>query len=293
MLKLLNLSKLRINQAYRQITTSSVKWQGGELTKSRLQDDAIRAIEKKAQRLPLVKNFFVGIVDTELIAYPEAIYEIEQHQLTQQRKKSYEDFLETNIFVNPDDVNNVNKLKEFGCFRNTSSLMTEKLFSVSECEAKFLSYSTFLNNHQQVLRLIKEFGDEDQKLKYLPQLEAGDLIATPCLFEIKRPAKNNKAFNTEAVFKDGTGEWILNGEKSFVLTSPAHKSSLFLVIASNESKDLVGDYKDGITALLVDSSLPGVSVISEETIGFGEKAFSQVTVSFKNVMLNSCKKILT
>lgn len=290
MLKLLNLSKSRYNQVYRRISTSSVRWQGGELVKSRERDDAIRAIEKKAQRLPLVKNFFVGRVDTELIAFPEAIYENEQQQLMNQRRKSYDDFLETNIFNNPDDVNNVNKLKEFGCFRNTSPLLTEALFSVNECEAKFLSYSSFLNNHQQVLRLINDFGDASQKLKYLPQLEAGDLIATSCFFEVKLSGVNNKAFNTEAKFRDGSGEWILNGKKSFVLVSPAHQSSsLFLVIASNESTDHVGDYKDGLIALLVDSNSPGVSITPEETIGCSEKTFNQVTVSFKNVTLDRCR----
>ena len=291
MIKLLNFSKSRVNNIYRHISTSSVIWQNRELVKSHDRDDAIRTVEKKPQKLPLVKNFFLGIVDTELLAYPEAIYENEHLNSATQRKKTYVDFLETNIFSNPDDVNNINKLKEFGCFRNPSSLVTESIYSTSEPESKFLSYGTFLNNHQQVLKLINEFGEASQKLKYLPKLESGDTIAVPCLFESNPPAKNNKTFSTEVIFNDSNNEYILNGGKSFVLISPAHKdSTTFLVIASHETVDRLGDFHEGLIALLVDGSLPGVTISGvDNTIGFGEKVFNQVTLSFKDVSLDKSR----
>lgn len=291
MLKLINFSKSRLNYICKHISTSSVRLQNEELVKYHVRDDALRVVEKKPQRPPLVKNFFVGSIDTELLAYPEVIYENEQLETAKQRKKTYDDFLETNIFSNPDDVNNINKLKEFGCFKSPSPLVTEAMYSVSESDAKYLSYGTFLNNHQLVLKLINEFGESSQKLKYLPMLESGDSIATPCLFEAKLRKQSKKLFDVEAKFNDTTEKWILNGEKNYVLISPAHKNSTtFLVIGSAEKVDHIGNPEDSLVALIVDAALPGVSISEvDQTIGFGEKTFNQVTVSFKDVTLDKCK----
>lgn len=255
------------------------------------QDHAIRHVQKKPQRPALVKNFFVSKVDTELLAYPEAIYENEHLNQVRENKKVYEDFLATNIFANPDDVNNIRKLKEFGCFRNSSSLLTEALYGYSESEAGVLSYSTYLNNHQQVLRVIKEFGDSSQQMKYLPLLENGDFTAVPCIFEGNSGSSSKKAFSTQAVYKDATNQWILNGQKPFILMSPEHKdSTMFLVVASVDSVDHVGDFEETISIFLVDGSLPGVKIANvEDTIGFGEKVFKQVTVSFEDVALEKCE----
>lgn len=290
MLKVLKFSKSRAIHACRHISATSMKWQSGEVVKADQRDDAIRVVQKKPQREPLVKNFYFGIVDTDLMAYPEAIYENEHLDAAKQRKKMYDDFLETNIFSNPDDANNINKLKEFGCFKFQSSVVTEAMFSVTETESKYLSYGTFLNNHQQVLKLINEFGDPSQKLKYLPKLESGDSFGVSCLFEPKPPAKLEKMFGTEAIFDDAKDEYILNGEKSFVLVSPAHKdSTTFVVVSSIESTDRLGNFEEGLLVLLVDGSLSGVSISSvDQTLGYKEKPFKQVTVSFKNVTVDKC-----
>lgn len=255
------------------------------------QEYAIRHVEKKPQRLPLVKNFFVAQVDTELLAFPEALYENEHLAQVKQRKQIYDDFLATNIFANPHDVNNLRKLKEFGCFRSSSSLVTEALFGYSESEASYLSYGTFLNNHQQVLRLVKEFGDSSQKLKFLPMLENGDFTAVPCFYEARGGTNSKKAFLTDAKYKDNDETWVISGEKSFVLMSPEHKSeTMFLVIASAESVDHLGDFEETLIAFLVDGSLPGVEVSKvDETIGYGEEALKQVTVTFNDVVVQKCE----
>lgn len=291
MLKLFNLSKSRLSYACQHISTSSAAWQGKELTKMKDEDYSIRHVEKKPQRLPLVKNFFLAKVDTELLAFPEVLYENEHLGVVKQRKRVYDDFLATNIFANPDDVNNIQKLKEFGCFRTSSALMTEAMFGFGESEASYLSYSTYLNNHQQVLRLIKEFGDSNQKLKYLPMLENGDFTGVPCFYEAHGSTNSKRAFMTDAKYKDANDNWIINGEKAFVLISPEHKdTTMFLVVASAESVDHIGDFEETITAFLVDGSLPGVTIKTvEETIGFSEKALRQVTVSFKDVVVEKCE----
>lgn len=293
MLKIFNFPKSRVFHICRHISTTSSQWQGGELVKKMERDDAIRVIEKKPQRPPLVKNFFAHRVDTELIAYPEAIYENDHQLAVNQRRKEYADFLEENIFKTPDEVNNIRKLKEFGAFRMSATLTTETIYGNSELEAKYLSYNTYLSNHQSVIRLLYELGEESQKLKYLSKLDSGELIAVPSLFETKSTGNSKKTFTTEAHYTDKTNQWILNGEKNFVFMSPAFKdSTLFLVIAQTETVDRIGDFMDGLVVLLVDGSLPGVSISGvDQTIGIGEKPFNQVTVTFKDVALSECKEL--
>lgn len=290
---LLNLTKTRINYACRYISTTSARWQGGELVKKRDDHDVIGAIEKKPQREPLVKNFFVYKVDTELMAYPEAIFQNDHLEIVNRRKQQYGEFLSTNIFENPDDVNNIRKLKEFGAFHPHPPLVTESIYGYREPESQYLSYSTFLDNHQQVLKLLNEFGDETLKLKYLSKLESGELTAIPCVFEANHDIDGKKTFLTEAVYKDGTDEWILNGEKNFLLISPAFKdSTAFLVIAAVEKTDRKGDFEEGMAAIFVDGSLPGVSISGvDQTIGYDEKVFNQVSVKFDNVSLKPCKQL--
>lgn len=202
MLKLINSSKTRITLACRHISTSSLKQQQGELAKTEERGHNIRVIEKRPAKLPLVKNFFLGKIDTDLLAFPEAIFECEHLDSVKQQKQLYEDFLKTNIFESPDDLNNVAKLKEFGSFRTNSTLVTEALYGPSESEAKFLSYGIFLNQHHQVLRLVNQYGSASLKQKYVSKLESGEFIGAPALFE-STSSSDKKALITAAKFKDG------------------------------------------------------------------------------------------
>ncbi|CRK87520.1 CLUMA_CG001321, isoform A, partial [Clunio marinus] len=285
MLKLFNASKSRLSSISRNISALSKSQQGGEVVKVQDKDDAIKSISKKPTRLPLVKNFFLGKIDTELIPYPEVLYENDYLDIVNQRKKFYEDFLETNVFSNPDNVNNLAKLKEIGAFRSNSMLFTEACYSVSEPEAKFLSYSTFLRNHHQVYRILSDFANENQKSDLLPRLDSGELFGTPCLFE-KTSFKNNKhLMMCRATYKDSKEVWMVNGEKSFIVMSPTDKdSSLFLVFVSTESKNFIGDYEESIRVCVIEGNTPGITISRpDETLGFDEKTLSQVTVTFQDV----------
>lgn len=291
MLKLLNFSKSRINHICRHVSKSSTTSQGGEVVKAKEQDDAIRVVQKKDPRPPLVKNFFVAQIDTELISFPEPIQEVEHKKIVDMRREEYQNFLDANIFSNPDDANNIRKLQEYGSFRNYSALTTDAMFRNSEPQGKMLSYNTVLNNHQLVLKLIETFGDASHKLKFSPKLESGELIGIPTLFESKHAADGKKTFITEAKFKDDTDQWFINGEKAYVLLSPAHlNSALFLLVARADMVDHKGDYEDSLVTLLVEGSTPGVKITGvDDTMGYDGKLLKQVTISFENVAVPKCK----
>jgi alkylation response protein AidB-like acyl-CoA dehydrogenase len=292
MLKFINLNIPRVATIVRRISTTKTSYQTGELTTTKEKSESITSVTKKERRLPLAKNFFLGQIDTELASYPEAVCETDHYNAMLMRRKEYDDFLESQVFANPNDEDNIRKMKEFGCFRNTSAILTDTMFSVYESEAKVLSYSTFLNNHQQVLRMIIDHGDASLKLKYLSKLENGDLIGVPCFYEAHLPESKVKLFKTQAHYKDATDEYILNGSKDYVLLSPAYKNNkLFLVLASIETVDpKTGDFKEGVTAFLVEGNTPGVDITTiDKTLGYDEKPFDQVTVTFDNVTLKNCK----
>lgn len=276
------------------ISTSAILLDQKEVVKRNDDDYSIKEVQKKPTRLPLAKNFFLGRVDTELLAYPEAIYENDYLARVKNHRDVYEEMLNEYVFKNPDDKNNIDKLKDLDSFQIPPLLLTERLLRLTEVENKHLSYSTFLNNHRNVIKLISDFGDSNQKLKYLPKLEIGDFIGVPAVFEYGRSVHKEKLFNTEAKFKDNIDKWILNGEKSFTLISPVNfESSLFVVLASTESEDRKGDIQDSFTIFLVEGNSPGVTVSRvDNTIGMKEEAFNQVRIGFKNVELDKCETFL-
>lgn len=273
------------------ISTSAILRENKEVVKSREDDYSVKEVQKKPTRVPVAKNFFMGHVDIELLAYPEAIYENDYLAKVKSHRDEYEKLLNEHIFKNPNDKSNIEKLKDLDSFQIPPLLMTERLFRMTEVENKHLSYSTFLNNHRNVVNLITEFGDSNQKLKYLPKLDTGEFIGVPAVFEYGRSAHKQKLFTTEAKYNDNLEKWVLNGEKSFTLISPVNfDSSLFLVLASSESEDRKGDIHDSFTMFLVEGNAPGVTVSRvDNTIGLKEEAFNQVRIGFKNVELDKCK----
>lgn len=294
MLKLFNyLSKSNTKTLCHRISTSATSRKSNELVKKRDDDYSIKEISKKPARPPLVKNFCVGIVDTELIAFPEAIYENDYLAKVVEYRQEYARLMDEHVFSNPDDKKNIEKMKDFNSFGTTPLLTTEELFRMTEVENKHLSYSTFLNNHRLVMKLLNEFGTEAQKMKYTQKLENGDLIGFPAVFEMERSTEKVKFFKTEATFKESIEKWVLNGEKAFSLISPVNfDKTLFLVLASTVSEDRKGDLSDIFTVFIVDGSQPGVTVSRvDKSIGLKEDAFNQVRVSFKGVELDECKLI--
>lgn len=266
---------------YRFITSSSALFQNADLVKSTERIKTMKLPEKKPQREPLIKNFAVAKVDTELLAFPEAFIDMEMMNQAKQRKDSYDDFLKTNVFSNPDDNTNIEKLKAFGCFSCEPSLTTELLFTTFEPESSKLSYANFISNHKLVANMVNTYCNEQVKVKYLNKMTSGELIGTVCLTERKPPQIENKAFNTIGLKNDDG--WLIDGEKSFVLLNDLN-SSLLLVTASIDSVDKCGDFEEKIALFLIDGNSKGVSIVeTHETIGFEEKVFKRVTLKFSNV----------
>lgn len=277
--------KAVINNIHRCISSSSYVLQGSEVTKAKEKFDSVKLPEKKPPREPLIKNLAIAKVDRELLAFPEAFIDVESQNNAKLRKESYEDFLNTNVFVNPNDNKNILKMRDYGSFYCNPELTTERLYAGSEPEAKNLSYAHFVSNHKLVADIISKYCDELTKQDYLSKMSRGEMMGVVCMTEPLPPQTEGRPFNSLGM-KTQDDDWIVSGEKGFVFLQEL-SSSLFLVAGTVESTDRCGDYEEKIGWFLIDGNSPGVTISqTHETIGFEETPFKRATVKFDKVKVH-------
>lgn len=116
------------------------------------------------------------------------------------------------------------------------------------------------------------FGTEAQKQQYLPRLASGELIAAYCLTE---PGSGSDAASIQTkAEKDPNGDWILNGEKTWITNGGI--ADFFTVFARTDT----GGGK--ISAFIVEREFPGVSSGQKES-KLGIRASSTTSVNFTDV----------
>ena len=113
------------------------------------------------------------------------------------------------------------------------------------------------------------FGTEEQKAKYLPGIVAGTELWCQGYSE---PSAGSDLANvkTKARFDEGSGKWILNGQK--VWTSLAHESDYCFVIARTDPDSVA---HKGLGFFLVRMDQPGIEVRPIEQIT-GTSEFNEV-----------------
>lgn len=243
-----------------------------------------RPIEPLLEEPVIAKNFFISEVDSEQMLYPEVISKDELDALIKLNQE-VSDFIEPRIEFDGKGISNsvnesfkkiglygYNVPKEFG---GQGFIYTETIMA-SEAEGQNVSVAMVLNAHRLVCGAINEFGTEEQRIKYLPKLAKGDLIATPAFQEWTR--EDIVANRTTADYDSDKQQWRLNGTKSFVVN--AAKANLFMVTASVPQSIK----EDSLSIFLIDASLPGVSVHKKDNT-IGHKDLYQADVSFKDVYL--------
>jgi alkylation response protein AidB-like acyl-CoA dehydrogenase len=164
--------------------------------------------------------------------------------------------------------------EEYGGFGKdflTGILMTETLGAGH-------SFSVAMAAHTGIGTLpILYFGNEEQKLKYLPKLASGEWKASYCLTE---PGSGSDALaaKTKAVLSaDGT-HYILNGQKMWITN--AGFADLFIVFAQLDG--------DKFTGFVVEKTYEGVSLGEEEhKMGIKGSSTRQVFFSDCKVPVNN------
>ena len=118
-------------------------------------------------------------------------------------------------------------------------------------------------------------GTEEQKQAYLPRLASGDLVGSFCLTE-PEAGSDAASVRTKAT-KDGD-HYVLNGTKRYITN--ARRAGVLTVMARSEP-DNPG--ARGISAFIVDTDTPGVSV------GAAEKKMGQRGAHVSDVVFDNAR----
>ena len=125
---------------------------------------------------------------------------------------------------------------------------------------------------------ISQYGTEEQKKKYLPQIANGEITTAIAIYESSH--HNPLNINTSAVSKDNS--YILNGKKVFVVDGAS--ADLLIVVARTSGK--TGD-STGLTLFLVENNQPNINVVKldmADSRNYANITFSDITVQKENIL---------
>ncbi|XP_025098642.1 isobutyryl-CoA dehydrogenase, mitochondrial-like isoform X1 [Pomacea canaliculata] len=116
------------------------------------------------------------------------------------------------------------------------------------------STTAYISIHNMCAWMIDEFGNEEQKKRWIPQLASMGCLASYCLTE---PGSGSDAASlTTSARKDGDS-YVLNGSKSFI--SGAGATDVYLVMCRTGEAG-----PRGISCILVEKNTPGLSFGKKE-----------------------------
>ena len=126
-------------------------------------------------------------------------------------------------------------------------------------------------------------GNEEQKRRWVPKLATGQWLGAWCLTE---PGSGSDAggARTRAVRDAGTGEWILNGTKTFITQGSV--AGVYVVLASTTPERK----QKGITAFAVEADDPGLSV-GKHIDKLGMRSSDTTEVIFEDVRLADSRRL--
>ena len=123
--------------------------------------------------------------------------------------------------------------------------------------------------------LICQFGDEQQRQRYLPRLLSGELVCASFALSEAHCGSDASALSTSARRVDDG--WLLNGSKQWI-TSADHAGVLVVWARTSEHKT------KGISAFLVDGNIAGLCIGKHED-KLGLNGSSTVSLTFEDCRL--------
>ena len=120
-----------------------------------------------------------------------------------------------------------------------------------------------------------QFGNEEQKRKYLPKLATAEFIGAWGLTEANT---GSDAMRMQCVAKQDGDHWVINGTKNWITNGSS--ASVYLVMAQTD----VSKGSKGINAFIVEKNWPGVTVGAEEN-KMGIRGSDTHSISFTDVIV--------
>lgn len=162
------------------------------------QDTHIRThyarLRKPARPQPLLRDFFVGAVDTEMLTYPEPITRDDMQLLDASVRRHTELFASA-----PPDAGSWSALRQAGVFGldvpaawGGSNCTVTELTRHAEVEALAdVGVAAALNAHRLLVRALVECGSAEQQERFLPRLASGELTGAVAFYEALPSATTN------------------------------------------------------------------------------------------------------
>jgi len=145
------------------------------------------------------------------------------------------------------------------------------------CQASCVYRSRFSTTIGLTSQAILDFGTSSQKEFYLPKMATGECTGS---FALTEPEAGSDAASLKTQAERDGDIWVINGEKRYITNAP--QADVFLTMARTNPNDKSAN---GISAFLVDASLPGVSV-SEPPRMLGNEGSHVCYVWFENVRVS-------
>jgi alkylation response protein AidB-like acyl-CoA dehydrogenase len=132
--------------------------------------------------------------------------------------------------------------------------------------------SAYISIHNMAAWMIDAYGSVDQRMRYLPKLCSMESLASYCLTE---PGSGSDAAALRTTARREREHYVLNGTKQFI--SGAGAVDLYVVMVRTG-----GEGPSGISTLVVEGNLPGISLGANER-KMGWNAQPTRAVIFENV----------
>lgn len=148
------------------------------------------------------------------------------------------------------------------------------IIAIQELSKVSASIGVILSVHTSVgTNPIMQFGNGEQKKRYLPKMASGEYLGAFCLTEANA-GSDAGALKTRAV-QDGDA-YILNGSKMFITNGG--EADVYIVFASTNLEKRTY----GITAFIVDKNTTGL-VIGKDERKMGLRGSRTVEIAFENM----------
>ncbi|MCB2201325.1 acyl-CoA dehydrogenase family protein [bacterium] len=147
---------------------------------------------------------------------------------------------------------------------------------LEEICAASAGFGIMLSVHNSLTcEIIKLFGSDELKQKYLPAMAAGEKIGSYCVTE---PNAGTDVGSLSTVAKLDGDEWVINGTKTYV-TNAAY-AGVFIVFAKSHPEE----GRHGISCFVVDAGTKGMTIGKPEK-KCGIKASDTREVNFDDVRI--------
>ncbi len=156
---------------------------------------------------------------------------------------------------------------EYGGIK-TDSLSTALV--IEEISRVFPSLAVIISVHCSLFaNSILQFGNEDQKQRYLPRAASGDIVGA---FSLTEPGAGSDATNLKTKARREGEKYILNGTKSWVTTGNNAEAFILFALADTPPGE-----KRKLCAFILDSDTPGFHVAKiEEKMGLHASLTAEV-----------------